>query len=532
MAKKKIQEVKTIPTDVQWVTIDSITPYEKNAKKHPKDQVEKIANSIMKYGFDQPIVVDQDMVVIKGHGRRLAAKHLGLEQVPIIIRTDMIPAEVRASRIADNATAESYWDMSNLLHEMEVLHGMDESILSDTGYSEDEIKSLMPGLLETEIDYKVSNVEGVIPMDMLMKGPDGLVGKVIKCGDDVTAWARSHEKIIVLFHGDRTGLAAICWCKKNNLDFEVYDFSFGQRVWNHYYTYLEYVEKELNITVINSNGNKLDAFKSGIRSKGFPTQAKLWCCNQFKRQCLLEAAGDTKKDRTLLIVGSCKQDNGVQTHRMAGEFIDSGIHYLAPFCSSIDNELTEIISEYNVKLNPVYQFTDQYLCPGCPAYSSPDFVFLKNYDQDLYIRWIMYIGNGQHCRDYIDSGDLNVQLLSMLGDSIDPRIEGAYKAQALPLDVVQQPIRDTIRRGDNYGFDKEKDAELPLSEQLDIPREKWFAYESYTDGYIALQDECTQVRQKIEEMGYDEYLSETINRAKQEAAEQQSIEDLTDEEED
>lgn len=100
--------------EVEWRGVESITPYVKNTKKHPTEQIDKIAGSIAEFGWDQPIVIDGDGVIIKGHGRREAALRLGLEIVPVVVRTDLTVAQVKAARIADNRVAESEWDREML----------------------------------------------------------------------------------------------------------------------------------------------------------------------------------------------------------------------------------------------------------------------------------------------------------------------------------------------------------------------------------------------------------------------------------
>ena len=97
---------------------DDLTPYEHNAKRHPDDQVEHIANSIREFGFRQPIVVDADNVVVIGHGRLLAAKKLGLDAVPVVRADDLTEAQIKALRLADNKTNESEWDFSELEAEL------------------------------------------------------------------------------------------------------------------------------------------------------------------------------------------------------------------------------------------------------------------------------------------------------------------------------------------------------------------------------------------------------------------------------
>ena len=108
-----------------------LTPYAKNAKRHPDDQVEHIANRIREFGFRQPIVVDADNVVVIGHGRLLAAKKLGLDSVPCVRADDLTDEQVRALRLADNKTNESEWDFAELEAEYE---GLEFVALMDQGY--------------------------------------------------------------------------------------------------------------------------------------------------------------------------------------------------------------------------------------------------------------------------------------------------------------------------------------------------------------------------------------------------------------
>jgi len=73
--------------NVQWVDITSVRPYEKNAKKHPKDQVAHIAASLRRFGWKQPLVVDSDGVIVVGHGRYFAAQSLkGTDKDVFLIR--------------------------------------------------------------------------------------------------------------------------------------------------------------------------------------------------------------------------------------------------------------------------------------------------------------------------------------------------------------------------------------------------------------------------------------------------------------
>jgi ParB-like chromosome segregation protein Spo0J len=127
-------QIKTLP-------IDEIKPYKSNAKSHPQSQIDLLVKQISE-GFDQPIVVDKNMVIIKGHGRRLAALQMGLKTVPVIVRDDLTPQQVKAARIADNKLAETDWDMELLAQELEALDvgGFD---LLNLGFDDGELESLL-----------------------------------------------------------------------------------------------------------------------------------------------------------------------------------------------------------------------------------------------------------------------------------------------------------------------------------------------------------------------------------------------------
>lgn len=127
---------------VEWRDIESVTPYIRNAKKHPTKQIDKIAGSSAEFGIDQPIVVDAQGVIIKGHGRREAWMRLGIKQVPVVVRTDLSDAQVRAARIADNKSAESDMDDEMLALEMRDLKTA-EYDLAQTGFDEREIISFL-----------------------------------------------------------------------------------------------------------------------------------------------------------------------------------------------------------------------------------------------------------------------------------------------------------------------------------------------------------------------------------------------------
>lgn len=110
---------------VEYIPISEITMYPKNAKKHPKEQVERIANSIMEFGWQQPIVIDINNEIVIGHGRLLAAQKLGLEEVPVIRADNLTEEQIKALRLADNKTNESEWDLDFLDGELDSIFDID-----------------------------------------------------------------------------------------------------------------------------------------------------------------------------------------------------------------------------------------------------------------------------------------------------------------------------------------------------------------------------------------------------------------------
>lgn len=106
--------------DIKNLPLTDIVPYDKNAKKHGNRQINNVAESIKQYGFVQPIVIDRDGVIVIGHCRALAAKKLGMQEVPCVCVDDLTPEQVNALRLVDNKSAEdgASWDFDLLADEI------------------------------------------------------------------------------------------------------------------------------------------------------------------------------------------------------------------------------------------------------------------------------------------------------------------------------------------------------------------------------------------------------------------------------
>ena len=130
---------------IEQRSLDAIRPYPSNPRFNDQ-AIDRIADLIREYGFTQPILVDQEGVIIAGHTRYLAARQVGMTQVPTITLTNLLPEQVRAYRIADNRAAEySTWNWLVLGDELAELSraGVD---LSTTAFPESQIEQLLESL--------------------------------------------------------------------------------------------------------------------------------------------------------------------------------------------------------------------------------------------------------------------------------------------------------------------------------------------------------------------------------------------------
>jgi DNA modification methylase len=121
------------------VAIDALIPYARNARTHSDAQVAQIAASIVEYGWTNPVLTDRDKGVIAGHGRLMAARKLGVKEVPVIELAHLTPEQKKAYILADNRIAENAgWDQELLKLELAELQSMDYD-LSLIGFSQEEL---------------------------------------------------------------------------------------------------------------------------------------------------------------------------------------------------------------------------------------------------------------------------------------------------------------------------------------------------------------------------------------------------------
>lgn len=113
--------------NIEMIPVENLTPYEKNARKHQEKDVDAIADSIKAFGFNDPVGVwGKNNIVVEGHGRLMAAKQIGMKEVPCIRLDELTDAQRRAYALAHNKTAElSGWDYNLLDSELEKIADID-----------------------------------------------------------------------------------------------------------------------------------------------------------------------------------------------------------------------------------------------------------------------------------------------------------------------------------------------------------------------------------------------------------------------
>lgn len=176
--------------------IDKLIPYARNSRTHSDEQVAQIAASIKEWGWTTPVLVDETGQIIAGHGRILAARKLGIEEVPVILAKGWTDAQKRAYVIADNKLAlNAGWDNEMLALEFGELEGVGFD-LELTGFTLDEIDALKP----VELNEGLTDEDEIpnVPADPVTKlGDVWVLGKHrLLCGDST-----SIEQMEQLTHG-------------------------------------------------------------------------------------------------------------------------------------------------------------------------------------------------------------------------------------------------------------------------------------------------------------------------------------------
>jgi hypothetical protein len=147
----QVSEIMSHPS-LEMLPPTELKPYPRNARTHSKKQVRQIANSIQRFGFTNPVLIDNDNVILAGNGRVAAAKLLDIPSVPCVRIETMSPAEKRAYVLADNKLAlNASWDEEILAEELKGLLGDDLRFdLDVTGFSIAEVDAIIDNIAPEE----------------------------------------------------------------------------------------------------------------------------------------------------------------------------------------------------------------------------------------------------------------------------------------------------------------------------------------------------------------------------------------------
>jgi DNA modification methylase len=206
-----------------WPT-DRLRPNPRNARTHPPEQVAEIASSILEFGFVNPILVDSNSGIIAGHGRLLAARKLGLVEVPVVVLDHLSETQRRAYILADNKIAlNAGWDDALLAEEVRQLQS-DGFDLDIAGFSSDELDALLAAPEEPEQAPDVTEDIPEAPLQPVTRPGDlWLIGNHrLVCGD-----CRDRNSLGVLFPPDAR--ADICITSPPYATQREYDPSSGFR---------------------------------------------------------------------------------------------------------------------------------------------------------------------------------------------------------------------------------------------------------------------------------------------------------------
>src|SRR5712691_963149 len=170
--------------NIEYSLVRELRPYPNNARTHSKKQIRQIANSIAKFGFCNPVLIDDDKQIIAGHGRVEAAKLLGIAAVPTCRLSHLSEADKRAYILTDNKLAEKAgWDKQLLAIELQCLIDLDVEI-ELTGFEMPEIDLILE-------DAREANGASSGPEDNVPQYPSGPV--VTQSGD---LWVLGNHRLL------------------------------------------------------------------------------------------------------------------------------------------------------------------------------------------------------------------------------------------------------------------------------------------------------------------------------------------------
>lgn len=190
-------------THMEMVSIDKLVPYVNNARTHSPEQINKLRSSLREFGFINPVIIDKDYGVIAGHGRLMAAKEEGIDEVPCVLVDYLTDAQKKAYIIADNRFAQDAgWDEELLRIEIESLQA-EAFDISLTGFEDQELVDLFNDDESSKVkEDKCDLSDALEKASFVKRGDIWTVGRhKLMCGD-----ATSEDDVSALMEDKKANL--------------------------------------------------------------------------------------------------------------------------------------------------------------------------------------------------------------------------------------------------------------------------------------------------------------------------------------
>lgn len=389
----KKREYKNI--EYEMLPISELKPYPQNTKCHTKLQISKIAASIRNYGFDVPIVIDENSMILKGHGRWEALKVLGRTNVPVIRRIDLSEEEKRIHIISDNKLAESEWDPRLLIDEILELEG--KFNIKDLGFDARGLDKILPEDMFNELsipkksdkDKRQENRDDMFDKDGERNpfyGESSMISELEN--KDLYAFSLEefvdyHDDIIINFSSGKDSLASSIWCferfdpRKINLLF----VNPGYRVeWPQTIEYVDYAndffrEKyKWDKRIVVGGSNDIRPFEEELIQKGFMIPHMCFVQGTLKLAQMKAAEiaqgwrkEDGKKRLKIISIRWEESKNREREYPERGFLNGTPFNYCSPIISWSGDNTAKYVFDHGIKLNPVYQFSPRAGCMCCPS---------------------------------------------------------------------------------------------------------------------------------------------------------------------
>ena len=462
-------------SEIIMVPIDRVKPYSDNPKAHPSTQVRRIAASIRDYGWDQPIVVDSDYVVIKGHGRLKAAHELHLKEVPVIV-SDLNEEGARLARILDNKSAEGEYDKENLWGEITDLKKVGIST-NQLGFDDKAIMSLFPeefSLTEEEKtvqkaldepDERREDVEDITaPLkETMIKAFSGELAFLRKMRMvDYLNW---HDKIVVGFSSGKDSMAAMAWilenCERDKV-VAVYTNPGWGVDWPHSLAYISVWEKLFGVKV-HLVGTPDPAaprmWEHWLMQIGFPGMKKgCWIEShikipQIRAYLHQQGIGNKFGVKTVQIIG-IRYEEGANRQKIypdRGILKDRGDHYASPVIQWLGSDVALYLEKFGVKLHTAYRSESRMGCLLCPKGSATGAIGIRKRFPEHWAKICEWYAMAMRTKVY--TPDSFMKWMSSIEDVKETKkFAGEFADMAVDTDEMEKMISEVTGEAHPEGY--------------------------------------------------------------------------------